>query len=223
MSVRTELTQLTELTKSMNKRLSLLQLDVLKEVGTIGAGRAATALSDLIAKKVEITVPEVKLIPIENVSNLLEKRDTLFFVIDMEITGEVSGRIFLLFSPDNAKILAENLLGKPKESLDLRDELLQSSLKESANILSGSYVSALADMTNLNILISSPSLAIDMVGAILDFIFIQIAQYTEEALIIKTNIKVSDVDLEGLFLFFPSTESLTKIFATLGVNEQGGQ
>ncbi|OGX24402.1 MAG: hypothetical protein A3J51_00595 [Omnitrophica WOR_2 bacterium RIFCSPHIGHO2_02_FULL_45_21] len=207
----------------MNKRLSLLQLDVLKEVGTIGAGRAATALSDLIAKKVEITVPEVKLIPIENVSNLLEKRDTLFFVIDMEITGEVSGRIFLLFSPDNAKILAENLLGKPKESLDLRDELLQSSLKESANILSGSYVSALADMTNLNILISSPSLAIDMVGAILDFIFIQIAQYTEEALIIKTNIKVSDVDLEGLFLFFPSTESLTKIFATLGVNEQGGQ
>lgn len=203
----------------MNKRLSLSQLDVLKEMGTIGAGRAATALSDLIAKKVEITVPEVSLIPIENVSHLLEERDKLFFVIDMEITGEVSGRIFLLFSPDDARILAGSLLGKPKESLDLRDELLQSSLKESANILSGSYVSALADMTNLNILISSPSLAIDMVGAILDFIFIQIAQYSEDALIIKTNLKVSDVHLEGLFLFFPSSESLTKIFTTLGLNE----
>jgi len=207
----------------MNKRLSLSQLDVLKEMGTIGAGRAATALSDLIAKKVEITVPEVSLVPIENVSNLLEERDKLFFVIDMEITGDVSGRIFLLFSPDDARILAGSLLGKPKEGLDLRDELLQSSLKESANILSGSYVSALADMTNLNILISSPSLAIDMVGAILDFIFIQIAQYSEDALIIKTNLKVSDVNLEGLFLFFPSSESLTKIFTTLGLNEQGGQ
>lgn len=205
----------------MNKRLSLSQLDVLKEMGTIGAGRAATALSDLIAKKVEITVPEVSLIPIENVSHLLEERDKLFFVIDMEITGEVSGRIFLLFSPDDARILAGSLLGKPKESLDLRDELLQSSLKESANILSGSYVSALADMTNLNILISSPSLAIDMVGAILDFIFIQIAQYSEDALIIKTNLKVSDVNLEGLFLFFPSSESLTKIFESLGLNGQG--
>ncbi|OGX51392.1 MAG: hypothetical protein A3G37_00935, partial [Omnitrophica WOR_2 bacterium RIFCSPLOWO2_12_FULL_46_30] len=172
----------------MNKRLSLFQLDVLREVGTIGAGRAATALSELIAKKVEITVPEVSLIPIENVSNLLEERDKLFFVIDMEISGDVSGRIFLLFSPDDARILAGSLLGKPKEGLDLRDELLQSSLKESANILSGSYVSALADMTNLNILISSPSLAIDMVGAILDFIFIQIAQYSEDALIIKTNL-----------------------------------
>lgn len=214
-------TGLRELTESMHKRLSLLQLDLLKEVGTIGAGRAATALSDLIAKKVEITVPEVSLIPIENVSNLLEERDRLFFVIDMGISGDISGRIFLLFSPDDARILAGSLLGKPKESLDLRDELLQSSLKESANILNGSYVSVLADMTNLNILISSPSLAIDMVGAILDFIFIQIAQYSEEALIIKTNLKVSDVNLEGLFLFFPSDESLTKIFATLGLNEQG--
>lgn len=204
----------------MNKRLSLSQLDVLKEMGTIGAGRAATALSDLIAKKVEITVPEVSLVPIENVSNLLEERDKLFFVIDMEITGDVSGRIFLLFSPDDARILAGSLLGKPKEGLDLRDELLQSSLKESANILSGSYVSALADMTNLNILISSPTLAIDMVGAILDFIFIQIAQYSEDALIIKTNLKVSDVNLEGLFLFFPSSESLTRIFTTLGLNEK---
>lgn len=203
----------------MNRRLSLSQLDVLREMGTIGAGRAATALSELIAKKVEITVPEVSLIPIENVSNLLEERDKLFFVIDMEIIGDVSGRIFLLFSPDDGRILSGSLLGKPKENIDLRDELMQSSLKESANILSGSYVSALADMTNLNILISSPSLAIDMVGAILDFIFIQIAQYSEDALIIKTNLKVSDVSLEGLFLFFPSSESLTKIFTALGLNE----
>lgn len=201
----------------MNKRLTLAQLDVLKEMGTIGAGRAATALSDLIAKKVEITVPEVNLIPIENISNLLEERDRLFFVIDMEINGDVEGRIFLLFSPDDARILGSSLLGKPKESLDLRDDMLQSSLKESANILSGSYTAALSDMTQLNILISSPTLAIDMVGAILDFIFIQIAQYSEDALIIKTHLKVSEANLEGLFLFFPSSESLNKIFAALGL------
>lgn len=201
----------------MNKRLTLAQLDVLKEMGTIGAGRAATALSDLIAKKVEITVPEVNLIPIENISNLLEERDRLFFVIDMEINGDVEGRIFLLFSPDDARILGSSLLDKPKESLDLRDDMLQSSLKESANILSGSYTAALSDMTQLNILISSPTLAIDMVGAILDFIFIQIAQYSEDALIIKTNLKVSEANLEGLFLFFPSSESLNKIFAALGL------
>src|SRR3989338_6002761 len=151
----------------MDRKLSLTQLDALKEAGTIGAGRAATALADLISKKVQITVPQVNLIPIENISTLLTARDRTFFVIDMEITG---------------------------------------------------YISALADMTNLNMLISSPSLALDMVGAILDFIFIQIAQYSEEALIIKTDLKVSDVNLEGLFLFFPSTDSLKRIFESLGLH-----
>lgn len=201
----------------MDRRLSLSQLDILKEIGTVGSGRAATALSELISKKVEINVPEVNLVPLENISNLLKDRDRLFFVIDMEITGEITGRIFLLFSPEDARHLAGSLLGKPKEEIDLRDEMLQSSVKESANILCGSYISALADMTRLNILISSPSLAIDMVGAILDFIFIQIAQTTEEALIIKTDLKVSKTSLEGLFLFFPSSESLNKIFEALGL------
>lgn len=201
----------------MDRRLSLSQLDILREIGTVGSGRAATALSELISKKVEINVPEVNLVPLENISNLLKDRDRLFFVIDMEITGEITGRIFLLFSPEDARHLAGSLLGKPKEEIDLRDEMLQSSVKESANILCGSYISALADMTRLNILISSPSLAIDMVGAILDFIFIQIAQTTEEALIIKTDLKVSETSLEGLFLFFPSSESLNKIFEALGL------
>ncbi|HAH20529.1 MAG: hypothetical protein A2Y00_05050 [Omnitrophica WOR_2 bacterium GWF2_43_52] len=202
----------------MDRKLSLTQLDALKEAGTIGAGRAATALADLISKKVQITVPQVNLIPIENISTLLTARDRTFFVIDMEITGDISGRIFLLFSPQDAKLLANNLLGKPQEEIDLKDEMLQSSIKECANILCGSYISALADMTNLNMLISSPSLALDMVGAILDFIFIQIAQYSEEALIIKTDLKVSDVNLEGLFLFFPSTDSLKRIFESLGLH-----
>jgi chemotaxis protein CheC len=203
----------------MDRRLSLTQLDLLKEIGTIGAGRAATALSELISKKVGIDVPQVNLIPLENISDLFKERDRLFFVIDMEISGDVTGRIFLLLPPDDAKHLSGALLGKPKEGMGLADEMLQSSIKESVNILCGSYVTALADMTGLNILVSLPSLAIDMVGAILDFIFIQIAQTSEEALIIKTDLKVSEANLEGLFLFFPSRESLKRIFGALGVNE----
>ncbi len=204
----------------MSDRLSLAQLDLLKEIGTIGAATAATALADMIAVKVEITVPEVSLVPLENISRLLDQPDRLFFVLDMEIRGDILGRIFLLFPPEDARYLAGTLLGKPPEQLlDVKDEMFQSSLKEITNILSSSYVTALADMTRLNILTSVPSLAIDMVGAILDFIFIQIAQYTEEALFIKTTLKVKDSNLNGLFLFFPSTESLKKIFEALGLKE----
>lgn len=203
----------------MNEKLSLNQLDLLKEIGTIGAANAATALAGLIATKVEIAVPEVSLIPLEHIYKLLGEMDRMFFVLDMEIKGDLLGRIFLLFSPEDAKLLAANLLGKAKEEIDFNDDMFKSSLKESANILGGSYVSALAEMIHSNILTSIPSLAMDMVGAILDFIFIQIAQFSEEAIFIKTDMSVQGLNLEGLFLFFPSTESLHRIFEVLGLPE----
>ncbi|MBU0549475.1 MAG: chemotaxis protein CheC [Candidatus Omnitrophica bacterium] len=203
----------------MDRRLSLSQLDLLKELGTIGAGRAATAMADLIGRKVEISVPQATLIPLENISGLLGGIEQRFFVLDMGMAGDVNGRIFLLFLPEEAKNLASGLLGKPAEEVDLEDEMFKSSLRETANIICGSFIGALAELTNMNIFTTVPSLALDMVGAILDFIFIQIAQYSEEALYIKTDLKVSNMKFNGLFLFFPHTESLLNIFQALGVSE----
>jgi len=199
------------------QKLSFTQLDVLKEIGTIGSATAATALADMVSEKVEISVPQVSLVPLENLSTILASADTLYFVLDMEINGDIGGRIFLLFSPEDAKFLASVLLGKPKEELDFKDDMFKSALKEVCNILGGAYISALADITNLSILPSIPSLALDMVGAILDFIFIQIAQTSEEALFIKTDLQVKGLSMEGLFLLFPTSESLQKIFDVLGV------
>lgn len=201
----------------MEERLTLSQVDVLREIGTIGSATAATALADMIASRVEISVPQVNIIPLENLSTILDSMEKLFFVLDMEIKGDISGRIFLLLSPEDAKFLSSALLGKPKEEIEFTDDLFKSALQEACNILGGAYVSALADMTSMTILTSIPSLAMDMVGAILDFIFIQIAQESEEALFIKTDLQVKGLKMEGLFLLFPTTESLKKIFDILGV------
>ncbi len=199
------------------QRLSFTQLDVLKEIGTIGSATAATALADMVASKVEISVPQVSLVPLENLASILDSADKLYFVLDMEITGDIGGRIFLLLSPEDSMFLASALLGKPKEELDFKDDMFRSSLQEACNILGGAYVSALADMTSFTILTSIPSLAMDMVGAILDFIFIQIAQTSEEALFIKTDLQVKGLSMEGLFLLFPTSDSLQRIFNVLGI------
>ena len=203
----------------MIERLSLVQLDALREIGTIGAGRAATALADLIGTKVEIDVPQVRILPIENVSSILGDPERMFFVLDMELLGEIRGRIFLLFSPEHARVLSASLLGKKPDEIRFDDEMVQSTLKESANILSGSFLTALVEMTNIIIMSSVPLLAMDMIGAVLDFIFIQIAQYTQEVFFIKTDMKVTDANLEGFFLLFPQDESLRKILSALGVRE----
>lgn len=93
----------------------------------------------------------------------------------------------------------------------------QSSLKEVVNILVGSYMNALSDMTGLTIMYTVPLIAVDMVASILDFIFIQIAKDSDEAVIIETDLKVQDINLGALFLFFPDDESLSKIFGILGM------
>jgi len=199
------------------QKLTFTQLDVLKEIGTIGSATAATALADMVQSKVDISVPQVSLVPLENLSTILASAEKLYFVLDMEIKGDIGGRIFLLLSPEDAKFLASALLNKSKDELDFKDDMFRSSLQEACNILGGAYISALADMTNFTILTSIPSLAMDMVGAILDFIFIQIAQTSEEALFIKTDLQVKGLSMEGLFLLFPTSDSLQKIFNVLGV------
>ncbi len=202
------------------KKISLVHLDALREVGTVGAGRAATALAEMLNCKVEISVPEIKVFPLELLSKILGNPDELFFVLDIDMEGEIRGRMFFLLLPNEAKILGASLLGKKSEEIkDVKDPLFQSSLKELTNILAGSYLNALSDMTGFAFLYNPPSLAIDMVGALLDFFFIQVAQYAEEVIFIKTQLQIEDIDFQGLILFFPDMESLTKLFEKLGVKE----
>jgi len=202
---------------SDEKRISLSHLDLLREIGTIGAGRAATALAEMLNCKVDIALPETKIIPLESLDKILGNPEDVYFVLDIGVEGEIGGRIFFLLPPKEAKFLGATLLGQDPDSVDTEDVLFQSSLKEMVNIVTGAYMNALSDMSGLTIMYGIPSLAIDMVGALLDFLFIQIAQHSDEAIFIKTRLQVKDIKFEGFFLFFPDMESLKKLFDVLGV------
>lgn len=204
---------------SENKKISVNHLDLLKEIGTVGAGRAATALAELLNYKVDITLPETRIVPLESLDKILGNPEDIYFVLDIGVEGEIGGRIFFLLPPEEARILGGALLGKPTSEIETNDPLFQSALKEMINIVTGGYMNALSDMTGLTIMYSIPSLAIDMVGALLDFLFIQVAQQSDEAIFIKTQLRAQNIKFEGFFLFFPDLESLRKLFATLGVKE----
>ena len=202
-----------------DRKISLGHIDLLKEIGTIGAGRAATALAELLNYKVDISLPETKIIPLESLDKILGNPEDVYFVLDIGVEGEIGGRIFFLLPPEEAKVLGGALLGKPPQEIETNDPLFQSALKEMINIVAGGYMNALSDMTSLTIMYSIPSLAIDMVGALLDFLFIQVAQQSDEAIFIKTQLRAENIKFEGFFLFFPDLESLRKLFEVLGVKE----
>lgn len=196
-------------------RLAEFQLDVLKEVGNIGAGHAATALSKLLDKPVEMQIPKVNMLPFEEIADSIGGSENIVIAIFLRVVGDAPGNLFFILSQDSANKLLENMVGFHTDGSYTEMEL--SALSEIGNILAGSYLSSLADLTNLSLSPTVPSLAIDMAGAILSYGLIQFGQMGDHALLIDTKFIEGDHEVEGHFFLIPDPESFNKIFSSLGV------
>lgn len=200
------------------KQLREFQMDVLKEVGNIGAGHAATALSTLLNKPVDMQVPKVRMLPFEEISASVGGAEQVVLAIFLRVEGEAPGNMFFILTLESAKKLLKNLVGLETVSEEGDyTELELSALNEIGNILAGSYLTSLADFTNLNLSPTVPSLAIDMAGAVLSFGLLQFGQMGDHALLIDTKFLEGKQEVEGHFFLIPDPESFAKIFTALGV------
>lgn len=192
-------------------------LDVLKEIGNIGAGNAATALAKMINKKVDMKVPKVNILDFAEVPSLLGGEEVEVCGIFFKIEGDLDGTIMFVVSADSAHVLIDLLM--PGMRQGEFDEFSLSALQEIGNILSGSYISSLSALTNLNVQISIPSLAIDMAGAVLSVPAIQFGLIGDKILIIENDF-IEDIDsktVQAYFFLIPDVDSYDKLFNSLGI------
>ncbi|WP_213411356.1 chemotaxis protein CheC [Xylanibacillus composti] len=193
-------------------------MDVLKEVGNIGAGNAATALSKLLDKPVDMQVPKVNLLPFEAITNIVGGSEQVVIAIFLRVVGDAPGNMFFVIQPASAKKLLERIAGlEIEEEEDRFSEMEYSALHEIGNILAGSYLSSLADFTKLSLQPTVPSLAVDMAGAILSFGLMEYGAMGDRALLIDTKFLEGQDAVEGHFFLIPDPESFGKMFAALGV------
>lgn len=205
------------------KSISDIHLDILKEVGNIGAGHAATALSTLLNKKIDMKVPSVRVVSFDEVMELAGGADNVVASVFLRIEGEAPGSMFFILPlPQAEKYIAQ--LTKNQSSLfseDEDNELAMSALQELGNILSGSYLSSLSDFTNLSLYPSVPALSIDMVGAVVSFGLLELSQVSDYAIVIDTALDEEDAQLpdsvKGHFFLLPDPDSFHIIFSALGV------
>ncbi|NLO92322.1 MAG: hypothetical protein GX410_10085 [Elusimicrobia bacterium] len=190
-------------------------LDIIREIGTIGAGRAATALSEMVSAPVEITVPEVKMIETAKFAESVTTTGQTNLVLVICMEGQINGRMFFILSPDDARLLGSVLLGVETTAVNFEDSLFQSSIKEALNIIVGAYMMALSEMTGFEIMFGIPFLALDVLTAI--FIAEQMPMSSHEIIYIKTNMQIKNRNFDGVFIFFPDMPSINKIFSALGV------
>ena len=197
--------------------LTPAQLDAMREIGNIGAGNSATALSQIVNKKIDMNVPRVSIIPIEDVPDLVGGPDALIVAVFLRVYGKAPANILFLMPKKNAFFLADDLMGRPHGTTQELDEMSVSAIKEVGNILSGSYLNAFSHFTGISMLPSIPSLAMDMAGAILNVVLIQLGQMGDRAMVIETNFLAEDDSINGHFFLVPDPGSLGTIVKAVGV------
>ena len=195
-------------------RLSEKQLDLLQEVSTIGSGHAATALSQLLSRKIMLRVPRVQILPIADVPDVVGGPEKLVAGLFFRIFGQAKGNILIIFPRESALALIHDLLQKEPDAHSVFMEMEASALKEVGNILAASYLNAISQLIKVVLIPSVPGLAFDMAGAVLDSVLIELGQEGETALLVETEF-ISDSKITGHFFLLPDPESLRLILRVL--------
>lgn len=197
-------------------------LDVLKELGNIGAGNATTALAQMIGCKVDMSVPQVKLLEFGELGAMVGGEEQLMVGIYLQVEGDIEGSMMFILEKSSAAHLVNKLmcgmLGVTNEEIINHEfgEMECSAMKEVGNIITGAYLNALSSLTNLKIYPSIPQLGIDMAGALLSVPAIEFGLFADKILLVQTQFS-DDIELDGYFILIPDMESYEKILTALGV------
>lgn len=200
------------------RTLKTNQLDALREVANIGAGHAATALSQMIGEIIMISVPTINVTRLEDVPPLVPEGDEPVAAVLMHMMGDLTGRTLLVFPRQTALRLAELLLRRSARSEDF-SELERSAIKEAGNILSSAYMNALSDFMGMMLMPSPPSLAIDLSSTVLTTAYVQFGSDKDFVFCVESEFLMNDLGerLRGFFLLVPDPASLQAILRAVRV------
>lgn len=190
--------------------------DILKEIGNIGAGNATTALAQMLGCKVDMKVPQVRLLDFNEVGAVMGGEEQIMAGIYLFVEGDITGSIMFLLKEDAARELVGKLMGISMKTEGQMTEMELSALNEIGNIITGAYLNSLSSLTNMKIFPSIPYLSIDMAGAILSVPAIEFGAIGDKILLIQSQF-TDDKVLDGYFILVPDVDSYDKIMASLGM------
>ncbi len=199
------------------RSLKTIQLDALRETANIGAGHAATALSQMTGNTIMIKVPAISVSSLEDLPAQFQPDEEPVAAVLMHMLGDLSGRTLLIFPRQTVMRLAELMLRRPIGSSLALGELETSAIKEAGNILSGAYMNALSEFLGMLLLPSPPSLVIDMSTAVLTSALGEFSSDPDAILCVESEFMLTEANqvLRGLFLLLPDPASLQVMLRAL--------
>jgi chemotaxis protein CheC len=201
----------------MLTELSALRQDALREMGNIGLGGAVTALSELTSTRFMLEVPEVMELTTSQLSFICPSEECLTVGTVARIEGDWGGEAAFLFPWDSASVLWQTLIGTVPQGLDDLNELYESVIHEVANIMLGSFLNAISQMTGFELHMEPPAFAADMAAALMSSLMVEALYGQRELLAIETRFSIPEQQFEGFFFYLPDTGNLQRLFDALGI------
>lgn len=197
-----------------NREFSPMELDVIKELANIGGGNAATAISQLVGKFINMSVPTIEILDYNEVYGKIMSEDQPVVAVSMRMMGTGSGNFLFVCTEENAEKLVKMML-PPDFPLD--EEMEYSALSELVNIVVTSYLNALSRMLDISLISSVPAITVDMFGAILSYAYMESEQYDDQVMIIKNEFLYDGAKVDSSLYFIPRPGVLASLFKIIGV------
>jgi len=188
-----------------------IQLDALRELANIGSGTASTALSGMLGRSVDISVPTAQALPFADAVEATGDAEAEMTGIVLGIVGDMTATVLLLVAPTDADAMCRMLGVEPD------DEFALSALGEIGNIVGASYINALSSMTGMELEPTPPATATDMLGAIVESVLASAAQTGDVALMLDSNLMVEGEDVSISFLLVPDQGGVDELLSRLGL------
>ncbi len=198
------------------ENLDEIELDALRELGNIGVGKAATSLSQMLGKTIEMSVPVATIVKIQELHKVIDSEKIVAGVVTAldDIENGQAGFLYINF-PENSSIkLAEILLGDSSD-----EDMVDSTLMEVGNILSSAFCDAIAEMLGIVLIPTPPNFAKDYAVAVIDAVVSQLAEKSDYVVVFETNLEESENEIEILVMLIPNERFVNYILQLLGMVE----
>ena len=199
--------------------LNSLELDALREIGSMGTGNAATALSQMLGRTVNITLPEVRIMEYNEAIEWIGGPEEITAGVLVKLSGHMTGIMLSVQPLEFVNIVLESMMGKTVEAYDKLDEIDSSALVEVGNIMISTFINVLAEMAGMEIHLTVPAFTVDMQGAILTVPMAEYGGQSDYLMTIGGNFVCDDKQVPCRLLMSPDIRSLNALLRKLGVSD----
>lgn len=195
--------------------MDVMALDVMKEIGSIGTGSAATALSGMVGETVRMTVPEIEIKGFNEAITVLGGPEDVVAAVLVRMSGDITGTMLFLLRMDFVNAILSRILGKRVDDYSQLYEMEISVLTEVGNIMISSYINALSKLVDMDMHLSVPAIAVNMLGGIMSVPMAEMGYETDELMLIDGKLVLNEEKYDSTILMLPNIESLNKLMNKL--------